>query len=384
MVDFRKDQKAFPLLFVSILALFFLVIISRRTDAITNPQFWAEDSIWFSQVYNATNPLAPLLVSTAGYFQSIGKIGAILCLPFDLKTAPLLFNLMAIGLQILPAGLFLARRFEPIVPNMFHRALLGFAYLALPATGEINANLTNSQWHLALLMFLIIIAPPGKTVWWRIFDGFFLLLAGVSGPFVFFALPVLLIFNWFKPPQESRSSRRGEAQTKTGESCQSHPASTATVQGFNARTFASRNFSPDRLLKLVIIGTTFLVQLVAPFFGEGRVKGLHGADFDSVLKVVSGKVFLIGIFGFKSYEDVMFTDLWQSGLVPLFLGVVGISLLTYVFWHAKIELRLFLTYCFLIFAAAMRSPMISLHNPDWKAMLISENATRYYFFAMLA
>jgi len=171
---------------VLVVALFGLIVISRRVDVITNPQFYAEDGVfWYSEAYSASHSWKPFLIPKQGYFQTVSRVGGFIGNSVDTRHAPLVFNILAILLQILPAVYSLSSRFSKIVPKFYARFLCSLAYLLLLGTAETHANLTNVQWRLAILMFMIIIVPESKKLGWKIFDGLFLLLAGLSGPFVF-------------------------------------------------------------------------------------------------------------------------------------------------------------------------------------------------------
>jgi len=175
--------------FFLIATLFVLIVILRRVDVVTYPQFYAEDGVfWFSEAYQAKNPIDPFFVPKQKYFQTVSRVGGYLGNLIEIGQAPLVFNLFAIAFQILPAMFFLSSRFRELISKFYLRFLIGLGYLLILGAGETHANLTNVQWRLALLMFLIIIAPESKKIGWKIFDSVMLLLAGLSGPFVFFCL----------------------------------------------------------------------------------------------------------------------------------------------------------------------------------------------------
>lgn len=344
---FFKTKKGKIILFVCATIIFFLIVIGRRIDSITNPQFWAEDGVfWYTEAYNTTNPVAPFLIPKQGYFQTISRVGASISMLFDIKHAPLIFNLIAIIIQVLPAIFFISRRFENIIPKFYQRFFIGLVYLVLPGTFETNANLTNAQWHLALLMFLLFIAVSSKNIWWKIFDTVFLALAGLSGPFVFFAFPLALVYTYF---------------TKS---------------------------LKEKFLPIFILSITFLIQMYSFFFiasNATRSKEELGATLINFFKILAGNVFITGILGLNHYQTFTQLQAWQGGILPIIFGIIGLSLLGYVFWKSKIELRLFLIYAFLIFFAGLASPMVSLVKPQWDIMAQSASAgNRYYFFPILA
>ena len=179
-----KIYKHKIIFFICLFVLTFGITITRRPDAVIEPQFWAEDGVvWYNDAYSATNPLKPLLLPVCGYFQTISRIGAMIAVSFDIGHAPLIFNLIAILITVLPVLFFLSSRFEKLIPKISHRLFLSLAYLCIPGASEVHANLTNAQWHLAMLMILVVVAPASKKILWQIFDGLALLISGLSGPF---------------------------------------------------------------------------------------------------------------------------------------------------------------------------------------------------------
>lgn len=332
---------------IALIALIFLSIaVSRRTDAVTHPQFYAEDGVfWYAEAYNAKNFWEPFLVPKQGYFQTVSRIGAAIGNLIDISHVPLLFNSIAIFLEVLPALFFLSPRFEKITPKFYVRFLCGLAYLLLLGVSETHANLTNAQWRLAVLMFLIIIAPESKKIGWKIFDWFFLILSGLSGPFVFFGLPVAAVYYYFKK---------------------------------SFKIFYDR---------LVILGAAFFIQLYSFLFivvpDATRSNQPLGANVANFFKILSGNVFIRGILCRDYTRKIMHLNLWDNGYLPIILGIAGLLVLGYVFWKSRIELKLLILFTFLAFFAALISPQSSLTKPQWEYMTGGASG-RYYLLPKLA
>src|SRR5665811_919818 len=179
----------------------FFILYSRRTEVLLNPQFWGEDgAAWFANAYNFGVWKSLFLVQD-GYFQTLSRIVAIVSLVFPIVLAPLIFNFSALIIQVLPASFFLSSRFDGLLPSFHSRFLIASFYLFLPNTAEIQGNITNVQWFLALLAFMILIASRSDRKSWKIFDLFFLILAGLSGPFSIFLLPIAFLL-WFNQKQK--------------------------------------------------------------------------------------------------------------------------------------------------------------------------------------
>jgi hypothetical protein len=332
---------------IILIAIFFvLIIISRRVDAVTYPQFYAEDgAIWYPDAYNAKNFWDPFLIPVCGYFQTISRIGAAISMSVDIGHAPLLFNSIAIFLEALPAIFFLSSRFEKLIPKFYIRFLCSLAYLLILGTGETHANLTNAQWRLALSMFLIIIAPQSRKIYWKIFDIFFLLLAGLSGPFVLSAFPLAIIYYFFQK---------------------------------NLKVFYAR---------LAVLGAGFFIQLYSYLFivvsGAMRVEKELGASAVNFFKILSGNIFLRAVLCRDYTRKIMDLVLWKQGFLPVLVGIIGVAILAYIFWKARIELKIFILYTFLIFFAALAHPDATQSMPQWEYMT-GGSAGRYYFLPKVA
>lgn len=170
------------------------VVFIRRPDALTYPQFWAEDgAVWYAQAYE--QGFRSLLLPHTGYFQTFPRLIAIAILPVPFSLAPALLNIVAILIEALPVVLLIGPRFRsfPFKP----RLLLAILYLALPNSADVHANITNSQWHLALAACLVLVGEPSEGTLCQILDGLLLVLCALTGPFCLFLAPIAY-FIWLR------------------------------------------------------------------------------------------------------------------------------------------------------------------------------------------
>jgi hypothetical protein len=166
------------------------LIISRRPDAITHAQFWAEDGrVFFANVYNHGLP-ATLATPQAGYFVTFTTLAAALAQLVSLGHAPLVMNLAAIGAQALPVALILSRRAERYAPDVRLRILFALLYVAVIRAPEVDETAVNAQWHLAVAGLLVLLAAPPRHRWQRVGDGVILVLMASTGPFCIVLLPL--------------------------------------------------------------------------------------------------------------------------------------------------------------------------------------------------
>jgi len=341
---FKNNIVAFPLFFI----FFALLAVSRRIDAVTSPGFWAEDGVyWYKEAYSAVNPIMPFFITKLGYLQVNARLGGYISQFFDIAYAPLVFNIFALFFQILPPLFFLSTRFQQIVPKLQIRILLGLAYIGLLGTEETHLNLTNSQWSLSILMFLIIIAAPtGKNILWKIFDVIALLLAGLSGPFVFIAFPIAIAYAFLI------------------------------------------NKLKIIWLRIAVLSFTFVIQLYAYFNivpDIPRSKEELGANLLDLFRIISWNVFTSGILGpigvihgpHYSY------NIFISVLLPIAIGFIGLAILSYVFYKAQIEMKFLLIFSFSVLAAGLISPQVSINTPQWSVMA-EGGGSRYCLLPKLA
>ena len=174
-----------------------LLLASRRPDALLHAQFYAEDGhVWFADAYNL-GWWTTLFRTQDGYFQTLPRIGAALALHAPLKLAPLLMNLLAIAVQALPVNILLSAR-SSAWGSLRHRAMMAFLYLAIPNSGEMTVILTSTQWVLALIVFLLLVARKAAGIPGRVLDNSMVILCGLTGPFCLFLFPVAIIVAWNK------------------------------------------------------------------------------------------------------------------------------------------------------------------------------------------
>jgi hypothetical protein len=332
----------------AIFLLAYLVVAARNPDAILHAQFWAEDGrIWFEDAYNR-GWWPPLLHPHQGYFQTFPRLGASLALLVPLSSAPLVLNLIAIGARALPVNLLLSSR-SSACGNLSFRALLAGMYLVLPNCQEISANITNSQWILALCVFLLLTASTPQSVAGRVFDISILLLSGLTGPFCIFLLPIALFFAW-----KRRDRWHWMLAGTLAALC--FVEAWALLNGFSSiRPHYALGASPALFMR-ILGGRVFLATLVGANGLAAHLPGLWAAH--PSLRV---SVLLYGI------------------------TIAGVVITAICFMKSAAEMRLFLLFSTMVFTVSLISP--TAYPPPgvtvWE--LLAEAADcRYWFFPTLA
>jgi len=317
------------------------IVVLRRPDAILNPQFWAEDgAIWFANAYNIGG-IHSLTIPIVGYFQTISRLVAAFAQTFPLSWTPLIFNIVAIIIQVLPVNLMVSSRFSILIPDLRTRIFLSFLYLVLPNSWEIHANLTNAQWHLALLAFMVIVSAPSDRTLWRCFDIGVVLMSGLSGPFSLFLTPIAALRWWLRREKWL-------------------------------------------LILFLLIGTCALIQTIClALMHDSRSHMSLGATPELFVRILSGQVFLGTLIGQRGYELVVSSSAWFT-LFSSAITLIGLVVIINALFKAPIELRLFIVLATMIFVAALISPQASDTVPQWQALYLPGNGGRYWFIPMLA
>lgn len=160
--------------------------------------------VWCADVDNC-GWWATLFRAHYGYLEIFPRLGASLALLAPLALAPLPLNSIAIAVQALPANLLLSVR-SSVWGSLRYRFLLAGMYLSLPNCWELNATITNSQWTLALIAVLLVVAARPHGIAGRLLDLGVASLCGLNGPFCIFLFPIALFLAW--KHRAHRHSRR--------------------------------------------------------------------------------------------------------------------------------------------------------------------------------
>ena len=325
---------------VLVFLFFAAVVVSRRPDVLFNAQFWSEDGkMWYADAYNL-GVLQPFLHPAAGYFDTFPRLAALVGLLLPIGIVPLFFNCIAIVFQVLPAQFLLSPRCSEW-GSVNARALFAFLYLALPNSQEMHANITNTQWRLALLTLMILFARPGKSALWNAFDVSVMTLSALSGPFIVFVAPIAAVLYWSEPRNRQRMNFFLIAGAGAG------------IQG------------------LAVLVTS----------GQERVtQAVRNATPELLVQILAKQVFLAALVGRRTLAGFSF-EAGPNWIIAVVAVCVGIGIECYVLLKAPPVWKSFIFFSFCILAASLAFPMTK--SPQWPALLAS-GGVRYWFFPMLA
>jgi hypothetical protein len=315
------------------------LVISRRVDAFTNAQFYAEDgSKWFANAYTY-GPLGALDLSYNGYFQLVSRLGPVVAAPFGIRSAPLVYNIIGLLLQVAPVAYLLSSRFDPVIPSFTARVVAGAAYILMPST-ELNVDITTAQFHLLVLALLVIVAAEPKRWYWSAFDVAVVLLCGLSGPFAYILLPVAAL--WFLIRRQ-----------------------------------------PFTLLLCFTLAVTIPIQVYADLTSP-RLHVPLGASLNNLVLIVSNRIILTGLFAEEGGTHVFLAGTSHGTLFSAVICVLSLPIVVYAAWRAPVALKMFALTALGVAASGLAAPLVSNTGNAWAIMTVSRAGERYFLLAQVA
>ena len=322
-----------------------LLIFSRRPQDFLHAVFYAEDgNRWFAQAYNLSW-LRSLSVPDAAYLQVLPRLAAGLALWVPLGRAPFVMNLAGAVIQALPVTALLTRRCSNWGPLPV-RMVLATLYVVIPNAPEIHVNVTNAQWHFALLEVLLAFGLPPRTWAGRVLDLCVFLVGAFSGPFGIALLPALLLFWWLR---RQRWTLVVAACLTVGMLVQVH-----TIVTDGRKPLPYEPNMPQVSARAAANRTPL------------------GATPRLLVQIVGGDMVINSMVGYTN-----------AARFPFLLCVAGLLLggvvLTYGLRWGPLALRLLALETLLLTVAALKSPAIIYPPADrWTGLMIS-GGMRYYF-----
>jgi hypothetical protein len=288
------------------------ILSLRRAEAVTNPQFWAEDVNFYSEarLYGWHAFLRPL----AGYLHMVARAIAAIAARVDPAYAPAVFVCGAALATLYVSGRTLSRR----CPLPRFCGLFALAVVLVPDTHEVLLNLVNLQWVLAAgLVLLLISEDPKDGLEWT-HDALAGLALGLTGPFCVILSPL------FVARAAGRKSRASVALAAMIVGC-------AVIQ--ESLVLAAARTVVDPPLNTVPFAD--ILPLIGRRIGGSVVLGsLLSGDTDQVIGAVAGVGTLAGI-GFLALRP------GPHRRERVVLGLVFAVLLASVLYRVRYTLGLF-------------------------------------------
>ena len=303
------------------------------------PQFWAEDGTVFYQQAHEFGFLHSVLIPYSGYLHLFPRLIAGLSLFLPLSFVPLFFNLAALAVQCLPAIYICTPRLENLGPFRV-RLLLAFLCFGITGVHEVWGNLTNSQWQIALLSFLILIASPPQSRLGNWFDRVALGIGALTGPYCVLLLPIAVIVAFYR-----RSSRT--------------------------------------ISQLAILGVGALAQTIALLIVGRPHLGKLGASFPLFCKLVVIRGFVPDLPASMRVARLLHLPV-DSWIFSCCVVVAALAVTAWIFRHGSLEMRCALLFTALMLAASLASPVVVVGGAEqWPTMMMPGVGERYWFIPRL-
>jgi len=321
------------------------VVFARRPSTFLHAQFWAEGGhVWFHDAATS-GPWRPLLHPQDGYFQTLPRLAADFALLVPLHLAPLVLAVIAALVHLLPLWPLLSSR-QQAWGNVQLRFLLAIAFLLLPNTQELHADITGSQWILALSGLLILTTNPPIPTSTCLAEALVLFVCGLTGPFAILLLPTAL-------------------------------------------TLAIRRPHPIRNVRLGLIGSGAVLQLLSLIHESAnhRPHGALGLSFPRGMEILLSKIALAALIGSDNIDPLPTAAAHPTLLVIALLAgtSAALGLLLVTAMRSGLETGLFLSFCALTFVGSLVTPAVypTSHQTVWQ-LLDEAQGIRYWFPMTLA
>lgn len=327
---------------VMIMAFSFIILVMRRPDIITHAQPWAEDGkIWMADIYN-NGLLSSLFLPQNGYFQTISRLTYAISMLFGISNAALGANVIAILTRCFFIGFILSSRmrFAPLQ----YRLAVAVYFILMPNQEEGFVNITNIHWYLSMYLVAVVMSEDGYGVAWKAHDYTLLIISALSGPFVVFIAPCLLL---------KRTCERGGI--------------TNAIKGINAF---------DAIMAICCI-----IQVAAILLSPdtARSSAPLGASVGMLVKIIAYRI-VAGSFVNNEFIASMPYEKW----ICLSLFVAFIVPAVYFFFKSGWRFKVALIFPVLMIGFALAKPMMSITDPQWPVFFGPVNGQRYFFVTNFA
>jgi len=330
------------------------LLILRRPDAVFHAQFWAEDGyVWYAQAYNL-GALRELPALYTGYLHILPRLAVTVALWVPLAHAPLVLNLIALVIEALPAWFLVSTRMRNAGP-LWLRCVLALLYLSVPNSNEIHATITDSQWHMAVLACLILIAEVPRSRGGQAFDVLVLALCALTGPFCILLLPVGFI--------------QGMASRLARDSKEPQPM---------------RPAGHWHWIQLSVLAAGGFVQGAALLTtGADRAHTTLGASIATFCRIVAGQI-ILPLFQGRNRLDHMANNPARVTAVAGLVTIVGALAFAYALRRGSLALRCFILFALLVLAASLTFPVPAPNSYQWDNLLGPGWSLRYWYIPKLA
>ncbi|KAB8307578.1 glucosyl transferase [Erwinia endophytica] len=320
----------------------FIIIAMRRPDVITAAQPWAEDGkVWLAGIYN-DGFWNSIILPQNGYYQTISRITYGIALLFGLSNAPLAANIIAILIRCFFVGFILSDRMG-FAPLKFRISVAAY-FILMPNISEGFVNITNAHWYLSMYLMAVLMAKEPESPVGKVHDFIVLVVSGLSGPFVVFIVPCLII---------KRICLRGGI--------------IKAVRGINAFD--------------VVMALCCIIQIIAILKTSGatRIDAPLGYSFGLLSDIISCRLIYGSFLPFYLAREMA-----VHGNVNIFLFIILCAALFFSFLKYNWRIKCLILFPVLMIGFALKSPVIAFNQPQWPLIFNTEAGERYFYVTNVA
>lgn len=320
----------------------FVILVMRRPDIILHAQPWAEDgAVWMAGVYN-NGFWSSLILPQNGYYQTISRLTYGFSLLFGLSNAALIANAIAILIRCFFICFILSKRMDFI--DVKYRIFICIYFMLMPNVAEGFVNITNAHWYLSMYLFSVVLSRDPSSKMEVVHDFTVLIISALSGPFVVFIAPCLLIKRIY------------------------------LSNGFKCFFKSIKLFDVIMALCCIIQVTAILTTSEST-----RPESPLGYNFGLLANIISCRL----IFGSLLPYDLarVASSYTYLNIAMLLLALAAMAL---AFIKCSWRVKILILYPTLMIGFAMARPVISMDNAQWPMMLSTQSGERYFYVTNIA
>ena len=283
-----------------------------------------------------------LFLPQNGYFQTISRLTYGIALWFGLSKAALVANIIAILIRCFFAVFILSNRFRFI--NLKYRVALVLYFILMPNVAEGFVNITNVHWYLSMYLVAVVLAKDAESLPEKLHDFIVLVISGLSGPFVVFIAPCLIIKRIY------------------------------TKGGFINAVKKINLFD-------VVMAICCIIQLWAILTTSGttRIDAPLGYSFGLLADIISCRIIYGSFLPFNMAREMAAHGNVNAGLfIILCIGLM------FAFFRYGWRIKCLILFPLLMIGFALKSPVIAIGQPQWPLILNTESGERYFYVTNIA
>jgi hypothetical protein len=288
------------------------VLAVRRAGAWTNPQFWAEDNLFYERAY--AGGWHAFWEPISGYLHLVLRAVACAAASADPALAPWIFVAGAAAATLYVASRALSAR----CPLPRYAGACALAVVLVPDAREVMLNLVNLQWVLGAGLILLLISRDPADGWGWAHDLAAAAALGLTGPFSIILAPLFLL-------------RVGARRTRASLALAAVIVACAAVQ---ASFVHGEPPAPADALSHPVLGQLFLPMVARRIGGSILLGSLLAPETDMYLATAAGLATLAAV-AFLALRP------GHERRMRLVLGLAFAGLLLSVFYRTRHSLDLF-------------------------------------------